>query len=99
MSNYVQWIPEAVRMLRGKQTLKQVAEKTGLSVSYLSDIENSRTNPSIATLDAIFVACGSKLVIGYETDDEVRELKREWVFIRRSKMEDIISSLEKELPE
>jgi transcriptional regulator with XRE-family HTH domain len=34
-------------------TLQQVAQRTGLSVSYLSDIENGRTIPTIATLCTI----------------------------------------------
>jgi XRE family transcriptional regulator, regulator of sulfur utilization len=34
-------------------TLRELAEQTGLSVSYLSDIERGRTNPSISTLEAL----------------------------------------------
>jgi len=37
-------------------TLKALAEQTGLSVSYLSDIERGRTNPSLGTLGALAVA-------------------------------------------
>ncbi|HLW01628.1 MAG TPA: helix-turn-helix transcriptional regulator [Ktedonobacterales bacterium] len=33
-----------------EQTLLQVAKSTGLSVSYLSDLERGRTNPSMETL-------------------------------------------------
>ncbi len=36
-----------------KRTLLQVAEATQLSVSYLSDLERGRTNPSIATLERL----------------------------------------------
>ena len=34
-------------------TLKNLAEETGLSVSYLSDIERGRTNPSLKTMEAL----------------------------------------------
>lgn len=34
-------------------TLKGLAERTGLSVSYLSDIERGRTTPSLATLESL----------------------------------------------
>jgi len=34
-------------------TLKALAERTGLSVSYLSDIERGRTTPSLSTLEAL----------------------------------------------
>lgn len=36
-----------------EQTLLQVAKSTGLSVSYLSDLERGRTNPSIDTLERL----------------------------------------------
>ena len=98
-SGYTQWIPETVRMLRGKRRLKDIATKAAISVSYLSDIENGKTNPSIATLDAVFVACGSKLVIGYETDDEVCQSKRDWVFIERDTIEHVIKTLAGKLGE
>ncbi len=35
---------------RQKRTLAQVAEQTGLSISYLSDLEHGRTQPSMRTL-------------------------------------------------
>ncbi len=34
-------------------TLKMVAERSGLSVSYLSDIERGRTTPTLNTVEAI----------------------------------------------
>jgi XRE family transcriptional regulator, regulator of sulfur utilization len=34
-------------------TLKEVAERTGLSVSYLSDIERGRTTPTLNTLELV----------------------------------------------
>ena len=37
-------------------TLKELANRTGLSVSYLSDIERGRTNPSLNTLESLAIA-------------------------------------------
>lgn len=65
-SHYKQWIPEAVRSVRGELTLKEFAEKCELSLSYLSDIENGRTLPTIETLDKIFIAGGAVLTIGFQ---------------------------------
>lgn len=44
-----------LRMLRKrkKMTLRDVAEETGVSVSFLSDIERGRGNPSIKTYKTI----------------------------------------------
>jgi len=67
-SHYKQWIPEAVRAVRGELTLKEFAEKCELSLSYLSDIENGRTLPTIETLDKIFIAGGAVLTIGFQYD-------------------------------
>lgn len=41
---------ERLRQLRRPLTLKDVAALTGLSVSYLSDIERGRTEPTLRTL-------------------------------------------------
>lgn len=48
-------LEDRVRELRGYYdlTLKRLAEITGLSVSYLSDIERGRTSPSLTTLEAL----------------------------------------------
>jgi transcriptional regulator with XRE-family HTH domain len=45
-------LPQTLRTLRKLRelTLKEVAADTGLSVSFLSDIERGRTNPSFDTL-------------------------------------------------
>lgn len=45
-------IGEKIKMLRKERswTLAILAEKTGLSISYLSDIERGKTNPSVLTL-------------------------------------------------
>lgn len=37
-------------------TLKTLAERSGLSVSYISDIEHGRTTPSFETLDKLATA-------------------------------------------
>jgi XRE family transcriptional regulator, regulator of sulfur utilization len=37
-------------------TLKELAARTGLSVSYLSDLERGRTTPPLPTLDTLAVA-------------------------------------------
>jgi transcriptional regulator with XRE-family HTH domain len=34
-------------------TLKELSEKSGISIGYLSDIERGRTNPSLKTLQAL----------------------------------------------
>lgn len=51
---------ESIRTCRKQRdmTLAQVAEKTGLSVSFLSDLERGRTDPSLSTLKRL-AACYS----------------------------------------
>ena len=46
---------DRIRELRNNkgETLKNTSEDTGLSVSYLSDIERGRTNPSLQTLETL----------------------------------------------
>ena len=46
---------DRIRELRKnkKETLRATSESSNLSVSYLSDIERGRTNPSLQTLDAL----------------------------------------------
>ncbi len=47
---------EKLRMLRKstrKLTLSEVAEKTGFSVSFLSDLERGQTRPSLETLEKL----------------------------------------------
>jgi transcriptional regulator with XRE-family HTH domain len=43
-------------------TLKGLAERTGLSVSYLSDIERGRTTPSLGTLETLATALGMTVI-------------------------------------
>ena len=52
-----------------KLTLLQVAEQTGLSVSYLSDLERGRTKPSMETLERLsscFGLSGVDLLAGVD---------------------------------
>lgn len=53
-------LEDRIRELRTQQslTLKDLSGKTGLSVSYLSDIERGRTTPSLNTLEALAGAFG-----------------------------------------
>ncbi len=46
---------DRIRELRKSkgETLKEISGSTNLSVSYLSDIERGRTNPSLQTLDTL----------------------------------------------
>ena len=46
---------EKIRTVRKhhKLSLKELSEKTGISISFLSDIENSRSNPSLENLKLI----------------------------------------------
>lgn len=51
-------------------TLKNLAEATGLSISFLSDIERGRTDPSVKTLLKIAAAFDMKLDIRFVRDGE-----------------------------
>ncbi|MBC2581876.1 helix-turn-helix domain-containing protein [Clostridium sp. DJ247] len=53
-------ISKKVRDLRKQNnlTLKELSEKSGLSVSFISDIENERRNPSIEKLQDLAKALG-----------------------------------------
>lgn len=60
-------LPDTLRAMRKnrKLTLKRVAEHTGLSLSFLSDIERGRTEPSIKTLRKLsaYYQCSIVLVV------------------------------------
>ena len=71
-------LKDRVRELRTGQnlTLKNLAEATGLSVSYLSDVERGRTNPSLKTVDLLADALGvsvNSLLTGVEFVEETSE--------------------------
>lgn len=48
-----------------QMTLAELAAKTGLSVSFLSDIECGRTSPSLSTLEKIANAYGMCVGISF----------------------------------
>lgn len=56
---------EALRLYRKARNLtqKQVAEKAGISVSYLSLVERGQRDPSLSTLEKIASAMGVSLTI------------------------------------
>lgn len=68
--HYKQWIPITIRALRqsNNMRLKDLAEKSGLSVSYISDIEVGRTLPSLETLDNLLTCLGTTLTLGAAAD-------------------------------
>lgn len=78
-------ISEQLRFLRATHdyTLAQVAQGTGLSVSYLSDLERGRTKPSIETLETIAAFYGLTLSISFTGDIP------DTVIVRRSALEDL----------
>lgn len=61
-----------LRKARG-ETLRDVSSFTGLSVSYLSDLERDRTEPSLKTLKALalFYAVKPSYLIDDETDYQI----------------------------
>lgn len=75
-------ISKALQELRATHglTLREVSERSGVTVQQLSDIEHGRTNPSIRTLTAIVNAFGVSMAefFGYVesplTVDEYRLL-------------------------
>ncbi len=54
---------QSIRAWRKRQhmTLSQVAEKTGLSISFLSDLERGRTDPSLSSLRKLAACYGVKV--------------------------------------
>ena len=69
---------DRIRELRKQkgETLKNISDETGLSVSYLSDIERCRTNPSLQTLQTIadyFDITITDLLYGVEFAGEMTE--------------------------
>jgi len=64
-------IQQLIKDLRSKHglTLSMFAERTGLSVSFISDMERGRTQGSIETWQKIADAFGLNLVIRLEDDN------------------------------
>lgn len=63
-----------IRFLRKKQklTLQELSDKAKISLSYLSDIEKGRSNPSVDTLIGIAKALETKT--GYFLDEEINNV-------------------------
>ncbi|MFZ7120701.1 MAG: helix-turn-helix domain-containing protein [Eubacteriaceae bacterium] len=80
-------------------TLKMLAEKSGLSISYISDIERNRANPSLERLNdlsqaldiPISVLLGENL--DYQTSQKSLTIKDEGYDQYNNRLEKVISSL------
>lgn len=70
-------IGDRIRELRGERgmTLRQLADRTGLSLGFLSDCENSKSNPSIGTCKAIADVLGVPVsrLLGELPGDSLRQ--------------------------
>lgn len=51
------------RRLAHDATLAAVAERAGLSVPYIANLENGRGNPTLAALDRLVAALGARLLL------------------------------------
>lgn len=69
-----------VKDLRNRQrvTLKELAKKTGLTTSFLSQLERDLTSPSISSLERIAEALNTK--VGYFFE---REETKELIFVKK----------------
>ena len=65
--------------LHNKMTLAEVATRSGLSISFLSDIERDKTRPSLATLQKLATCYGEpfKLIIPRRLAAEVERARDE----------------------
>jgi len=65
-------VGQALRLERTKHhwTLKEVADKAGISVSYLSDLERSKTLPTLDTLGALAKAMGQTFTLVWREPGE-----------------------------
>jgi len=84
-------IGEYIRVLRQARdwTLLDLAERAGLSVSFLSDIERGRTTPSIESLDKIATGLGMTLAIRFMDNgalsfDAVILQSKKWEALRQA---------------
>lgn len=82
-------LPQRIRAMRKARqwTLEQLADQTGLSVAYLSDIERGEANPSIETLEKLANAFGGGLVFRIE----YRWQKEEMVYMPRAEYEHLMA--------
>ncbi len=69
-----------IKDLRNRQrvTLKELAEKTGLTTSFLSQLERDLTSPSVSSLEKIAEALNTKVGYFFESEEE-----KELIFIKR----------------
>ncbi len=69
------YLIKEMRKLKGIK-LKELSDMTGMSISYLSEIENNKDcNPSLLTIVKIATALNEKLNDIYFVDDEINSLK------------------------
>ena len=83
-----EWIPETLATLRkgNDYTLAELAEKTGLSLSYISDIEHARAIPTLDTLDKILQAYGLTITLSCFDGDYIPP---GYVFTSRDKLKEL----------
>lgn len=67
LSNDLRWL----RKMR-KLTLKQVSQQAGLSISFLSDVERGRTQPSLRTLEKLVDAYNSPISVHITLEKSVK---------------------------
>jgi len=60
LSDMLRWVRDGTGL-----KLHEVAEKTGLSVSFISDLENGRSNPSFDTLSKLACAYGVNISVEF----------------------------------
>ena len=65
---YAQYSGSVIRRMRKSQNLilSDLGEKTGLSISFISQIERGIINPSIISLRKIALALGTTLILFFE---------------------------------
>lgn len=69
-----------IKNLRNRQrvTLAELAKRTGLTTSFLSQLERDLTSPSISSLEKIAQSLGAKVANFFETGE-----KKELIFIKK----------------
>ena len=65
-----------------KLTLRELSKKADISISFISDIENGRSNPSLERLKSIAAALDTpvSVLLGESVSDEVSEKGEEGLF-------------------
>lgn len=73
MSKFIQMVGERIRSIRKLKgmTQEQLAERSGLSFSYISDVERGTRNISLGSLEKIIGALNVKPVQIFEDMDKV----------------------------